>query len=189
MTEMVPGWRILLGTNAEAEVGLNALLAGGGYSSIQGLANRGGFPWEVSYSLLLVGDATFNGNQRTYIPYSLVQTGDIPSDARSIPFLSYANPVALFVNDNPISLFYSNRPPSGNPQTQQADAVGDISPFAGQSVELRFLTLEGTQSPFNGLDSIFFSPVPIPEPGTLVLFSLGGVILAERLRRTSGRVQ
>ena len=52
--------------------------------------------------------------------------------------------------------------------------AGDISMFAGQTGELRFVG--------GGLfDDIQFSPVPIPEPGVLGLFGLGAVLLGWRL--------
>ena len=59
---------------------------------------------------------------------------------------------------------------------------GDISPFAGQTGELLF---QGN----GGLDNIFLSNLPIPEPGLLNLFGLGALVLGwhylGRRRRSS----
>ena len=65
-------------------------------------------------------------------------------------------------------------------------AVGDISAFAGQTVELEFITSLaplGPGDPLHGIDSIFFSPESIPEPSSWVLFALEGIGLFFRVGR------
>ena len=72
------------------------------------------------------------------------------------------------------------------------DAVGDISPYAGQTVELKFTTLENPIFPpntLNGIDEIFFSNIAVPEPSALVLLFLGAVILGAGLRQMNSTRQ
>ena len=119
------------------------------------------------------------------MPYSLSQTGDVPSDARTIHFFSYGSPVQLEVNNSLSPLVYTSAlvQPGWNGNIPVFDVVGDISLYAGQTVELKFTTLIGPSPGLNGLDEIFFSNVAIPEPPTLVLLPLGVLLLSVRLRR------
>jgi PEP-CTERM motif len=52
-------------------------------------------------------------------------------------------------------------------------------------VDLTFTTLFTANYPgYNGLDEIYFSNIPVPEPSTLFVFALGGfVLLSFRHRR------
>ncbi len=67
----------------------------------------------------------------------------------------------------------------------------DISGFAGQTGELKFLmpdlTPVGSSSSY--LDNIQFSTQSIPEPGTLGLFAIGTLFLAYRSQRTPNVVK
>ena len=54
--------------------------------------------------------------------------------------------------------------------------AGDITSFAGQTGELRF-------SQTGMLDGISFSALPVPEPGAVVLLSVGAILLWTRLRQ------
>jgi hypothetical protein len=63
------------------------------------------------------------------------------------------------------------------------DAAADISPYAGQTVELKFTTLLiPNYQGLNGLDQISFSEIAIPEPSALALLLSGALILTARLR-------
>jgi hypothetical protein len=72
------------------------------------------------------------------------------------------------------------------PPTGQFTTYGvDVTAFRGQTAELRFTALPPPV--WNGnadnclLDSISFSPDPVPEPGALRLFALATVFLCRRL--------
>src|SRR5262249_47459112 len=53
--------------------------------------------------------------------------------------------------------------------------AGDISPYAGQTGELRISALSTLDRPFTSfsLDSIVFSNQAVPEPRTMVLIIIG----------------
>jgi hypothetical protein len=55
------------------------------------------------------------------------------------------------------------------------EILGDISAFAGQEVELKFVT-RSVSFGYNGLDSIRFSAEAVPEPGALPLLLVGGAL-------------
>jgi len=88
------------------------------------------------------------------------------------------------MNDTLLAVSYVQGPPTPDPNMRSSDAVADISAFAGLTVTLKFTTLDtdGLTTVVNGLDSIYFSPVP--EPGTVALLSAGlSVLGALGLRR------
>ena len=61
---------------------------------------------------------------------------------------------------------------------------GDISAFAGQSLELKFTASVPIPSSLGwNLDSIEFSSQPIPEPSAMVLLTSAGALLLIRQRR------
>ncbi len=102
---------------------------------------------------------------------TLGQMGDLPADAGIIYFKNWGERVRVFLGEQEIPISYSGD-----------RGVGDISAFAGQNVTLKFQTLPATTWPqYSALDSIWFSP--IPEPSTLALFGVGGVVLCWCLRR------
>jgi hypothetical protein len=116
------------------------------------------------YSILLQG-----GSLPPEYPHgaSIFQTGQIPLDAKSLTYLGGS---ALQVTFNGQSLS-----PIALESTPSYTEWGvDISPYAGQSGELRFAVPWETGSM---LDGIQFSPNPIPEPSVLSLSLLGFVLL------------
>jgi len=125
-SDMLPAWHLSLGTNSETLIGLDAIRPGPGYASIFTAANSFGRPVVDFYSLSLNGEVDTSGT-RTYIPYSLIQTGELPADAKSIQFLSYGSPVEVRINGSLIPLFYSYEPPTPDPTTRRAVVLGDVS--------------------------------------------------------------
>jgi hypothetical protein len=111
-----------------------------------------------SYSVLMAYFGTGSG-----VGPSLSQTGVIPTDARSISFIvdpGYNN-VLVTLNGVNIPLVPSN---GGSLLS------GDVSAFAGQSVQLTFTTQH-----FLYFDNIQFSPISVPEPCTLGLAAFGAL--------------
>jgi hypothetical protein len=111
----------------------------------------------------------------------LFQTGDVPDDAKSIHFIDFGGPFELRINGSLVPLIY-DYPPTwtrGNP-TIPVNVYGDVSMFAGQSVELDFTTVRDPASLLNGIDDISFSRQIVPEPTTWVLWGLGGLGLLAR---------
>src|SRR5439155_3995715 len=85
-----------------------------------------------------------------YQPFSLVQTGDIGANIQSVRFINYGSPFELRVNGTPISLTYEYQPGNTDPDTRLAVVTGDLSAFAGQTVQLKFTTLDMAGSVVNG---------------------------------------
>ena len=118
-----------------------------------------------------------------YQPFSLVQTGDIGANIQSVRFINYGSPFELRVNGTPISLTYEYQPGNTDPDTRLAVVTGDLSAFAGQTVQLKFTTLDMAGSVVNGLDDLQFNAQVAPEPHTTVLLLLGMGLLAFESRR------
>lgn len=167
--EMMPGWRIFSGTNSVKWIGLNQTPLGYDYATLVNATPPQGFVWPVEglYSFDLVPGS---------FPITLLQSGEIPAGSKSIQFLSYGSPVQLEVSGSLVPLFYSALPfdPRIPDYNQPSIAMGDISPFAGQTVELKFTAILGfAQNPTHGMDSISFSPLAIPEPTGPALIYIG----------------
>ena len=69
--------------------------------------------------------------------------------------------------------YYEYQPGSTNLDTRLANVTGDVSAFAGQTVQLKFTTVQMPGSVVNGLDGIDLSTQAAPEPAETSLFLLG----------------
>jgi PEP-CTERM motif len=119
-----------------------------------------------NYSVLLFG-GTFAYQQvnNTTNGASIGQTGQIPLTAQSLTYWGDALQVSF--NGQPLSLMDISN-------TLNYTIWGaDISAFAGQTGQLLFTAPGLTYGSM--LDNIQFSSLPIPEPGVLGLFGLGGL--------------
>ncbi len=154
----LPGWTGYLGGIPVDWAFHDTVSIGGAAISLHDLdSNR--LPLDGSYSVLIqpstAGPLT--------IP-AIAQSGLIPQDAMSLTF--FASPAyrfeTTFAGMN-IPLFEIGA------TDRYVILAGDLSQFAGQMGELRF---QGS----GFLDNIQFSSQPIPEPGTLALFGLGGLL-------------
>ena len=153
--ELLPYWDLYDGLNPITEIGYNLEPLGAGYPSIDFATIPGA---EGSYLLSLAK-----------VGYTLVQIGEIPQTAKSLRFLTGTDPMVpssylgLAINGDPISLKLETI------FAGMSYVNGDISAFAGQTVELAFTTKNVTI-----LDNIAFV---IPEPSEWALFSLGGMLI------------
>ena len=118
---------------------------------------------------------------------SLLQVGDVPADAKSLHYQAVGGPWDVRING--IQLPLNGWDPQNTSLTFQDVAV-DVSPWAGQQVELKLTQILGAYNQpgnYNAIDSIRFSPDPvIPEPGngTLVLVGGGILWLVEKVRKS-----
>jgi hypothetical protein len=133
----------------------------------------------------------------------LAQTGTVPADARSIAFATTSYSLLPNPDLRPEYwqldlLFNGQRLPYVKVMSQLDFTIwgADVSAYAGQTVELRFLLHTAyppnSPPPYDvgvaiGLDEILFSPVPIPEPGSVGLFVSGLALLGARLLRRGQR--
>jgi hypothetical protein len=84
----------------------------------------------------------------------------------------------------PLIYEYEPSPPGTGADSVRANAAGDISQFTGDTVELRFrATWTEGGAVFHGIDSIYFSPMPVPEPSVWAVLSLTAIALGWRWRR------
>ena len=139
-----------------------------------------------------------------YQPYTLKQTGDVPADAQSLRFLYHGNDLRVFLGGEERSLHALPDVQSGDPEVPVFHYFSvDVSPYAGQTVELRLEFRSQGYDDCCGLprlpdqpdaqshviDDLSFSPLPaVPEPSTWALLGLGAAALAwgSRKRRDEG---
>jgi hypothetical protein len=151
-------------------VGHNTISLGGAVVAIEGPQWPSSQILEGNYTAYVVG-STFGTPESAYI----AQTGEIPLGSESLQF--FASPFANFqvtFGGQPIPVEQIGVGPN------YYIMGGDISTYAGQTGELRFTALPDTGG---YLDNIQFSVSPVPEPGTLALFTTGAVLLALRRRQ------
>jgi len=164
--DLLPGWQLFEGSKLVTRIGINsALVLAGANINLYTPANGG------KYAL----DLGFNAEDA---PWSLVQRGDVPSNARYLSFSTGFGGAAMqapritldgkdlsIVRGLPAS-FGTNR------------LVYDVSAFAGQNAELRFIY--DINASYRTVDDIFFFGLEpfrfkIERSGqTLVLSWLGG---------------
>jgi hypothetical protein len=145
-------------------------------------------PLQGLFSVTLQSGALHGSFQDAWIS----QTGDVPSDARSLTFesdfITTGGSIVVSLNgiQIPMSL-YSVGPVVNANWGPVKTYIGDISAFAGQqdvTLRLEAVPPAGGQSCNTDLDAIKFSMIPAPEPSTLLLSAIGALITcAYRLRR------
>ena len=127
-----------------------------------------------------------------YLPYTLAQTGHVPSDSQSLRFLYHGNDLRVFLGGNERTLYPLPDVISGDPRVPLYHYFAvDVSPYAGQTVELRFDFYSRGYDEFWGdllprrpgepdalghvLDDLSFSPQAVPEPSTWALLGVGAL--------------
>ena len=148
VTNALPGWTGYLNGNPTDVVFFRNVALGAPSISVVDSLSLSYQPIQGNYSVFLNNAA-------------IGQTGQIPGDASSLLFLrvsQFGFQVSFGGQSIPLVQFGT----SGN----NIIMAGDISMFAGQTGELKFVG--------GGLfDAIRFSSQPIPEPGTVLLLIMG----------------
>lgn len=169
VTNAVPGWTVYVGAFYPYDILYDTVSLGAAAVSIHDTNDFGMQVLQGRYTLLL--QTSFPDGQQ--LP-SIGQVGLIPSDAQSIRFYALGT-ISVTANGQPVLTM---------PISTEPDYTvygGDISAFVGQTVDLRFRCDLYSAA----LDNIFFSTLPIPEPGVLGLSVLGGLVLWRRRLRVT----
>ena len=168
IAKAMPGWHAYIGETEQTEVLFNSATGGAPYLGLFSPAIE-----------VLQGNYTAVLGPSIMTSVSLSQSGVVPGDTESLTFLfrgsKLDNFFGVFMNDQRL------------PLVTLADGVGysvlgaDLSRFAGTDVTLKFSCFAVGQPNGALLDSISFSPEPIPEPSTFALMGLSGALLCHRL--------
>jgi hypothetical protein len=181
--DLAPAWDLYIslqgGTRREDAIFLNGFL--NGLFAVNDQFSVEPVPRHGIYSFAAApGGQGIAGIRKDFI----TQTGLVPAEALSLRFLAFGDPWDVYLNDVQIPLIGYDTPLA---PYQGREILGDISVFAGQEVELKFVT-RSVSFGYNGLDSIRFSPEAVPEPGALTLLLAGGALgWAVRRRRRGMR--
>jgi hypothetical protein len=183
ITEATPGWRSYNEEFELTSVLHDGFSTGGSFPSILDPAYNSSFVIDGQYTIGLSASGSAGGD------LSIAQTGFIPANSRSILFK------AALLSGSSFSVFLGGVPLTAFPLQTGPNYIRygvDISAFAGQTEELRF-TLAAA-APGHGLnamllDTIQFSPVSIPEPGSITILLAGITVfgLSRRRRLWRGR--
>lgn len=175
-SDAIPGWTAYYSTatatNQSSQVWYDTVSLGGAFIALTDSNSSSLSPLQGSYSLLLEGSSA-----STPTAASIGQTGQIPFNAISLLFyLSLNSSLQVTFNGQIIPLVQTGS------TANYVIMGGNISGFAGQTGQLLFTALPNVG--YGLLDNIQFSTSPVPEPSTLGLTALGGLLFASRCRKT-----
>ncbi len=135
------------------------------------------------YSLAFTSGYAGNNPSGPWVNVGIAQSGVVPNSSRSIRLLAHGTfaatgPFQVFLGAVEIPMFSLGGNSYG----------GDISGFAGDFVNLRIVNSAGVGHLGEGVvvDNILFSPEVIPEPSTLGLLGLSGLLLAAQWHYRKG---
>jgi len=140
------------------------------------------------YGLGMRSGNYIEGDPRSaFVEAFISQTGTLAANVTAVNLLASSVRFGLMLNGTPIAMQAVGLDP--NSPTYQEDLLeysgewtGDVSAFAGQTVDLKIIDLEWLpNAPLLIVDQIQFLP-PVPEPSTAALCALGllGALLARR---------
>ena len=169
----IPGWTAYVAGTPLTDVFSNNAYLTGGCVTLVG-TNWGFAPMQGQYFVALFGNHYWIYTNTAGIG----QTGQIPLTAQSLIFWGNVGLGDVSFNGQTLSLAVIG-------STNSYNIYGaNISAFAGQTGQLLFTTGIGAN---DMIDNIQFSSTPVPEPGALGLFALGGVLLGLRSWKTPSR--
>ena len=168
-TNAIPGWIAYIGGSQVDEVVYNTRPLDAAEVTLQGTNSDSLTPIKGKFTAMLFGTSIFGPQQGAAIG----QTGQIPLDALSLTFWGYSSDVSFA--GQALSLVVLGTTPD------YYIYGADISAFAGHAGQLLFTVPPNSLSI---IDNIRFLSSPVPEPSTLALVALGGLLLGlRRLRK------
>jgi hypothetical protein len=159
---IIPGWTAFLGGSPLNIIRYNFESSDGGVTLIGTDAVP---PIEGNYFIVLKGSSLFFSGQNTA---GIGQTGTIPLTAQSLSFWGDVGANDVSFDGQTLSLTMIGS--AANYNIYEAN----ISAFAGQAGQLLFTVDPGGR---DMIDNIRFSSSPVPEPISLALTALGGLLL------------
>jgi hypothetical protein len=186
ITLALPGWSAELGNSPVTQVWQNDFSLGA--PSIDILGPNWNSPPQIIdgyYSVVLQAGLAGGVTPETA---SLWQNGTIPAGTESLEFKAWDSggitpPLVSFAGDN-LSLFVLSSGVSPSGQTYNVYGA-NIAPYADQTGQLEFTAAVGNVAGVGGIemDDITFSTTAVPEPNSIVLTGIGGLIFAWYRRR------
>ncbi len=160
----ITGWTLYSGT-----VGYNTVSLGGAAITVHDSMSLAFQPLQGNYSVFIQGSAA-----GPPVSAAIGQSGQIPVNSLSLRF--WADPrsnLQVTFGGQLIPTFKLSSTPNYD------IFGGDISGFAGQTAELRFI---GPANSGGYFDNIFFSSQAVPEPSVLAIFGLSAMLFRYRSR-------
>lgn len=166
-----PGWTAYIGGVAQSSVIYDTIPLDNAEVTLQGTGSSL-TPIQGDYTAWLFGSSSYASSQQSA---GLGQTGEIPVGTEFLEFLGYAGATDVSFDGQTLTLDEIG-------STANYNIYGaNVSAFAGETGQLLFTAQPGE---IDEIDNIqFTADPPTPEPGTLALCALGGLLFAWRQRK------